>query len=188
MGWRKKVAAFGGPCERGDVKPNQYLLNLLGFTLKATLLLCKMLFMLTMLIIANPADASQVGESQNLSLEFDGLDAKGINQVKLGTLYAILAEEPYNPNFMAGDEAYLYAASDEGPYIQLVPGDLVHRVANLATKQTKATATEWSKAEEFDPQYSNWTVEQVEEFLGQFVSFCKRAVESQKSILMWMSL
>ena len=141
-----------------------------------------------MLVIANPADASQVGESQNPNLEFEGLDAKGIEQVKLGTLYATLAEEPYNPDFMTDDEAYLYAASDEGPYVQLVPDDLVHRVAKLTDEQIKVTAVEWSKTEEFDPQYSNWTTGQVEEFLGQFVSLCKRAVESQKSILMWVSL
>ena len=88
-----------------------------------------------MLIIANPADASQVGESQNPNLEFEGLDAKGIEQVKLSTLYAILAEEPYNPDFMTDDEAYLYTASDEGPYVQKVPDDLVHRVATLTDEQ-----------------------------------------------------
>jgi hypothetical protein len=142
---------------------------------------------LTDFVVAATSEAQRVGESHCPSRDFNGIEAKGIDPVKLSTLYAILTERPVDPAFMDGDSC-LYSRSDEGPWVLLVPADLVQRVAKLSAKEVSATASDWSKTDEFSPKHGRWPPEVIEQWLEELARLCRQAVAEEKALLMWMSL
>src|SRR5262249_37203993 len=113
-------------------------------------------------------------------------EAKGIDPVKLGTLYAVLTETEFDPAFISGQP--LASGGDEGPWVVEVPSDLVQRLAKLDAKQLAAVAARWAKTEEFSPQYDELPHEAVHELLVGLAKLCTSAVTARKSVLMWMSL
>ena len=140
---------------------------------------------LTDCVIVDRKDARQVCDAACPSEDFNGMDAKGIDPVKLGTLYAVLTGSEYDPDFTGKP---LCDGGDEGPWVIEVPNDLVQRLAKLDAKQIGVAAAEWAKTEEFSPQYDNWPAEAVHEVLAEFAKLCAQAVAAKKSVLMWMSL
>ena len=142
---------------------------------------------LTDFVVAAPEDARRIGESTCPSREFNGLDAKGIDTVKLGTLYAILTGTPVSPAFMHG-KFFLYSCSDEGPWVMLVPPDLVHRLAALRSDEIAEAATAWAATEEFLPKYGKWPPGAVGDVLQRLAGLCRQATTEGKSLLMWMCL
>ena len=140
---------------------------------------------LTDFVIADVEDARIVCDSVCPSREFNGMDAKGIDTVKLGTLYALLTNTQFDPSTIGNP---LCDGGDEGPWVIEVRNDLVHRLTNLDASGIEAAATEWAKTEEFSPQYDNWPAEDVLEVLSDLAKLCHQAVAAKKSVLMWMSL
>jgi hypothetical protein len=141
---------------------------------------------LTDFVVADRADAQRVCDSDCPSEEFSGLEAKGIDPVKLGTLYAVLTETEYDPSFVGGDP--ICDGGEEGPWVIEVPNDLVQRLAKLDAKQIGAVAAKWTKTEEFSPKYDNWPPELVHEVLSDLAKLCAQAAAVKKSVLLWMSL
>jgi hypothetical protein len=140
--------------------------------------------MLVDFVVASPAEANRVGDSVNLLNDFAGVDAKGIDQVTMGTLYSILIGTSYSPEFMTDDESLLYTASPDGPWVQSVPQDMVDRLATLCDVDIPAIAEEWIKTEEFDPMYSNWTEKTIVWFLRALVVLARNASAERKALLM----
>jgi hypothetical protein len=140
---------------------------------------------LTDLVVADRKDARKVLRSVCPSRDFDGLDVKGIDTVKLGTLHAVLVGRKYDPSFM-GDS--LLSGGAEGPWVYEVPDDLVRRLAGLTPRRLAAAGKKWAATEEFSPEFDNWSVEDVQRVLGELAALCKRAVDEGKPVLMWMSL
>lgn len=141
---------------------------------------------LTDFVIADREDARRVCDSACPSEEFNGLDAKGIDPVKLGTLYAVLTNTEYDPSFTPGTP--LCDGGEEGPWVIEVPNDLVERLGKLDAKQIGAVAAKWAKTEEFSPRYDNWPPEAVHEVLSDLAKLCVQASAAKKRVLMWMSL
>jgi len=141
---------------------------------------------LTDFVVVDRSEAQRVCDATCPSEEFSGLDAKGIDTVKLGTLYAVLTEIEFDSAFMSGDP--LASGGDEGPWVVEVPADLVQRLAKLDAKQLAAVAAKWAKTEEFSPQYDNWPAEAVHEVLAELVKLCTQAMAARKSVLLWLSL
>lgn len=141
---------------------------------------------LTDLVIADTKDARRVCDSDCPSEEFDGMDAKGIDPVKIATLYAVLTDTEFDPTASMGKP--LYDGGDEGPWVIEVPNDLVQRLAQLDAKGIATAAAKWAKTEEFSPKYDNWPPEAVHEILVEIAKLCAKATVAKKSVLMWMSL
>ena len=98
---------------------------------------------LTDFVVADCARRNRVCDAACPSGEFPGLDANGIDAVKLGKLYAVLRGTEFNSSFMGGDP--LATGGDEGPRVMEVPADLVQRLAKLDTKGVAAAAAKWAK-------------------------------------------
>lgn len=141
---------------------------------------------LTDLVIADRSDAQRVGESVCPYTEFDGIDAKGIDTVKLGALNSILTGLPFDSGFIAND--CLFQGGDEGPWVFEVPPAFVERLASLTAEEIIRAGTLWAAYETFSPQYDNWPAEAVHEMLARLAELTRRAVATQKPVLMWMSL
>ena len=141
---------------------------------------------LTDFVIADRDDAQRVCDSVSPCEEFKGMDAKGIDPVKLGTLYAILADTEDVPDF--ADDEFLCDGGEEGPWVMEVPTELVLRLVKLDATQIGAAATKWAKTEEFSSEYANWPPDLVHDVLSDLAKLCAQAVAAKKSVLMWMAL
>jgi hypothetical protein len=140
---------------------------------------------LTDFVVMARTDAQRVCDSHCPSQDFAGLDAKGIDTVKLGTLHAVLIGGEFDPSFMSGS---LCSGGEDGPWVFEVPSDLVERLARLNAKELRAVAAKWAATEEFSPKYDNWPVEAVRQVLYEMAALCRRAVSEKKAVLMWMCL
>jgi hypothetical protein len=143
---------------------------------------------LTDFVVAERTEAHLVGQADVPSEAFRGIDAKGIDQVKMATLYAILTGTDYDPDFLAADDSFLYTGSEDGPWVQAIPDDMVRRLAELLPHQLSVIAEHWLASEEFDPRYSNWSPEAVTWFLGEIRDLSRVAISEKKTLFMWTCL
>ena len=140
---------------------------------------------LTDLVAADRLEAQRVCDAVCPSQEFGGLAAKGIDTVKLGTLYAVLTGGELDPTFISES---LCDGGEDGPWVFEVPPDLVQRLAGLTSQQLADVGAKWAVTEEFSPKYDNWPTEVVQELLVDIAKLCKKAVDEGKTVLMWMCL
>lgn len=140
---------------------------------------------LTDFVVADRGDARRVCDSRNPSRDFGGLDGKGIDTVKLGTLHALLTGGAFDPAFISDT---LCSGGEEGPWVFEVPHDLVQRLAGLTPPELGEAGRRWAATDEFSPRYDNWPAERVHQQLGELATICRRAVGEGKPVLMWMSL
>ncbi len=141
---------------------------------------------LTDFVIANRSDAQKVCDSACPARDFSGLDAKGFDPVKLGTLYAIVIGADIDPSTVGVPP--LATGGDEGPWVTEVPPHLVEQLARLDAKRIAQVANDWAKTDEFSPQYDHWPLKAVHDVLDDLARLCVRAAAEKKSVLMWMSL
>jgi hypothetical protein len=140
---------------------------------------------LTDFVVADASEAKRLGDHRE---SFDGLDAKGIDQVRMGTLYALLTKTAYDPSFLVTDESFAYTASDDGPWVQIVPDDMVQLLLKMSPSDIKQVGDAWFQTEEFDSQFSRWSREDVAEFLTEIQRLASRAGNEGKKLFMWTCL
>jgi hypothetical protein len=142
--------------------------------------------LLTDFVVADLADAQRVGESVSPGHTFGGIAVIGIDGVRLGALYTVLSGTPYTTEFVAnfmGDQSFVYAASEDGPWVQLVPHDLTRRIAALDGTELPRVAARWAQTEDVagSPQV-------LAEFLEDLAGLARQAVASGKELLLWVCL
>lgn len=137
---------------------------------------------LTEFIVADVAEAARVSDQRD---DLTCIAAKGIDQVRMGTLYAILTGTNHD---LVTEESFVHKASDDGPWVQLVPVEMVRRLAAMSDQELPGIADAWSATEEFRSKYSRWAREDIDGLLRQLRSASAEAVEHDKALLMCTSL
>lgn len=140
---------------------------------------------LTDLVLADESEAEAICKSMGPLQSWPGIDAKGIDHIKLGMLLSILTGEPYRDSFI--DECVLLAEEPEdGPWVYRVPEQLVGLLADLDGDRLTQTATAWSKIEEF--VLDGWSPPEVGSVLAELHRIAREARAQGKSLLMWVCL
>jgi hypothetical protein len=138
------------------------------------------------LVIADRSEATAINEAEGGHLkQWPCLESKGIDNVKLGMLWSILSETEYDSSFM-GDDSILDQPSDEGPWVMLVPEEMVSAIANLDDSRVETIGRVWAKIEEFESD--GWAEDSVLEYFKEFAQFAKNVQEQKKDLLLWMCL
>lgn len=138
------------------------------------------------LIIADRSEAVAINQADGGPLQkWECLESKGIDPVKLGKLWAILSRSEFDPGFM-GDDCLLHQDSDDGPWLMLVPSQLIAALAALDSERIESVAGEWAKTEEF--QLPGWSEDVVIDYFRDLVVFVQKAQAQGKDLLLWMSL
>ena len=140
---------------------------------------------LTDLVAVKESEIESVAESTSPAFDFGGIDAKGIDQVKLCKLKSILEQQPYQRSCV-GEFELLAGDEEEGPWVFRVPTDLVKLVASLHGVALSQVSGQWAAAEEF--KLDGWSPQDVEATLVEIVNLCSSAVAEQKMLVMWMSV
>jgi hypothetical protein len=138
---------------------------------------------LTDIIIADETEAESIGKANVPCESWSGMDAKGIDQIKLGMLLSIVSHQPYITDLI-NEFTLLHEESDDGPWIYIIPQRLVSALAVLNDETLEQVAKEWSEIEEFN----RWKKNDVAVILNEICALAKNALIQKKALLMWMSL
>ena len=142
------------------------------------------------ILIARPDEAGPINAAAGgHDLHGPRLPSKAIDTIKLGTLSQILAGRPADDvdivaSFML--DAVLHEASEDGPWVYLVPDDFTAKLATLDDETENRAARQWAETDEF--KLSRWPQDAVREYLHDLVAHARRARADGKSLLLWMSL
>lgn len=140
---------------------------------------------LTDIVVADATEAANVAADSQHIQTWPGVDAKGVDSVKLAILWAMLANNPSKAN--AGtDFETLHETSDEGPWVFRVPEELVQLLAALDDAGVASTGAAWAKAEEF--VLDGWNAAAVRSILCDLRTLARDTVAKRRDMLMWMSL
>ncbi len=104
------------------------------------------------------------------SRDFGGIDAKGVDTIKLATLHALLTGGEYDPSFMNDS---LCSEGDEGPWVFEVPAALVDRLAALRVDDLASVASRWAMTDEL--RLDEWPPDAVREKLEEIAELCRSA-------------
>jgi hypothetical protein len=138
---------------------------------------------LTDLILADKSAAEEIAQLSHPSSMWRVVDAKGHNEITLGTLLCILRGEDYNE--AALDEFPLLAQkSEEGPWVFAIPDALVISLNQLDSSQIPKVVYEWLKTEEM----LGYEHDDAEKFVVELKALATEAISQQMPILMWVSL
>jgi len=139
------------------------------------------------LIIAHRSEAAEINRARGAHLQrWPVLESKGIDTIKLGSLASILLGVPNDGSFIGGNTSILDQPSRQGPWIILVPPELVQAIAELPASHVDEVAEQWGESEEF--RLDHWSVEVAREYFGDLAAHCQRAKREGKDLLLWMSL
>jgi hypothetical protein len=140
---------------------------------------------LTDIVVARVEDAGAVAAASVPCEAFPGFEARGVDVVKLGTLYALLTGQAYDEGF-SGRMPLLGGDEREGPWVTALPSDLTDLLALLEELRVAQVAAAWAATEEFlldrvDPEV-------VRHLLESLVRYAREAKSGDASLLMWESL
>ena len=135
------------------------------------------------LLLGSVDQAGAMANAVDAAKEFDGIRIKGIDPVKLGTLYGKVLEKPSSSMKMSP----IAMASDEGPWVMRVPDTFVEALAKLPAAERKKIAAWWAKTEEFKAD-RRWEAPAVASTLDAICALCEKAIADTKKAFLWMSL
>lgn len=145
--------------------------------------------MLTDLIAAKPEEASAVLATLGYASIWPTLESKSVDSVKLASLSFILKGLPLEDDpvieYMKSFEN-LATAGEDGPWLELVPDDLVQLLSQLSGNQLGLVARAWAASEE--AKRDRWVEEDVKVFLGQLSAFAASALAQKQSVLLRVCL
>lgn len=140
---------------------------------------------LSELVVAPAGEAERVAQAQVPSQTVGGIDIKGVDSVKFGTLHSILMGQSFE-ELLPLYEPVVTVSDDDGPWVFQIPPDLVTRLAALDDAGMAAVARQWAATEEF--VLDDWTEDEVVSVLSAISSLSKQAIESGQALFLWMSL
>ena len=142
------------------------------------------------IIVADRNEAASINAALGAhSKGWSCLASNGIDTIKLGTLSQILGGRPVDDvdavsTFMVDD--VLDQASEDGPWVFLIPAELQTALAILGEDKADSVAEKWASTEEF--VLDRWQKEDVGEYLRDLVAHARKARDAGKSLLLWVSL
>lgn len=139
---------------------------------------------LTDIVIADDAEA--VLQSSVPSEAFPGIDAKGVDVVKLDLLRTILADREWDAATVRDFALLAQEGEQEGPWVFAIPTDVVEALAALDGRERKRVAESWAEIEEF--QLDGWKRSEVRMLLDALCGLAERAQTEGKQLMMWVCL
>ena len=138
--------------------------------------------MLADAVIAKREEAARIGQSQNPSQEFGGVDVKGLDPIKLSTLEEALTGRKIEPQF-----TILHQESDEGPWVFEISSELTMALqAGLSASKISEIATVWMKSEEL--QLDRWSADDAKYVIESLAALAVRAKAEGKIVMLWQCL
>ena len=136
------------------------------------------------LVVAGEADAEKVARAEVPSQTFGGIDIKGIDSVKFGTLHSLLTGQTFEE--LLPLYGPVFSESEEGPWVFRIPPELVTRLSSLNPTERQSIAEQWARTEEF--VLDDWEAPLVGETLEAICREAAKAASSHRALFLWMCL
>lgn len=143
--------------------------------------------MLTDLIAAQAEEALAILATQGHANVWATLEAKGVDQVKLASLALILQDKPLAPAAVSQyvqSFKLLASGGEDGPWMDLLPEDLLLALAALPQAQVPVAAAAWVATPE--AQQDRWDLPDVEDFLRELSALAASAAAQGQQLLLWV--
>ncbi len=136
-------------------------------------------------MIAEEREAPSVATEAAPSRRWTGIDANGFDQVKLATLWALLAGQEFRDELVY-EFTPLHEVSTDGPWIFRVPAPLVQALAEVDDRRASEIVPAWAATEELE--LDGWDAEAVAPLLEGLRSLARSARAELKPVLMSVRL
>ena len=140
---------------------------------------------LTDFVIANDCDGSAIGEAIRPADRWPTLEAKGVDTIKLSTLYCSISGVEYSSDLERSFEL-VGGNQDEGPWVFKFPEVVLDAIASVPTANFHAVAEAWASTEEL--QMDRWTSHDAAEFITLIQKYAQKARSTNATMFLWMSL
>jgi hypothetical protein len=139
----------------------------------------------TDVVIADEGEAAAVAQEPAPTGRWPAVDAKGVEQVKLARLWALLAGRDYRDELIL-EFAPLHEVSEEGPWVFRVPAALAALLADADDARARASAAAWAATEELE--LDGWEPPEAWSLVDELRKLARSARAAKKPLLMWVSL
>jgi hypothetical protein len=140
---------------------------------------------LTGIVVAEEREAAAVAREAPPRPSWTGADLRGIEVVKLASLWALLARRDFRVETIE-EFAPLHEESENGPWVYRFPAALAALLAELDDRVAEPTTRAWANADEL--ALEGWDAGDVGDVLGALRSVAQTARSAGKPLLLWMSL
>jgi hypothetical protein len=145
--------------------------------------------MLIDLISAPSAEAEAILTTSGHEAVWPTLVAKTVDQIKLASLAFLLSGKDLSDVMVVEySESFVPLATggDDGPWVYLVPPDLVASLVDMQDDRIDHFAQAWALTEEL--QLDRWSVADASAFLRELKRFAIETCESKRELLLWVCL
>lgn len=141
---------------------------------------------LTDIVAVEQIKAQQVAAEVRPASRWPTVEAKGVNEIALSSLWQILKAEKTSSKY---SKKFKYLAGDqgEGPWVFLIPNELRDLIASLKQPQIHAVAAAWAETAEMK-ESAWWSPKEVEAYLQELCVLASNAKLKHKQLLLWTSL
>ncbi|MBK8400473.1 MAG: hypothetical protein IPL29_05275 [Propionivibrio sp.] len=137
--------------------------------------------MMTNIVAAEEDEYSAVGESSNPLDEWSGIEAPGLDSIKIATLHSLLTSDPlqvaldrYEPVYVAENEIIVLRLADE----------MLEKLATIDEDALESIAIEVAATEEFENEH--WETEDIVEQLISLVDLAQLAESQGQVLFVWI--
>ncbi|MBK7355863.1 hypothetical protein [Propionivibrio sp.] len=137
--------------------------------------------MMTNIVAAEEDEYSAVGESSNPLDEWSGIEAPGLDSIKIATLHSLLTSDPlqvaldrYEPVYVAENEIIVLRLADE----------MLEKLATIDEDALESIAIELAATEEFENEH--WETEDIVEQLISLVDLAQLAESQGQVLFVWI--
>lgn len=132
----------------------------------------------TLLYIAEPTDAEEIGCAEDAAERWPSMWLKHIGDTELVQLWALLGDLPVGSERTLMGEL-LYQGGDEGPFVMRVPAEFVTILSRLPKTRVAEIAAAWRGNEEL----AHWPLAGLAAVVDELREFAGRAITADQSVL-----
>lgn len=140
---------------------------------------------LTDFVVATDNDAVAIGEAVRPADQWPTLESKGVETIKLSTLYCAATNAQYTDDIQASF-SLVAGNEEEGPWVFKFPPEILAAIAGIGQSDIPAIAASWAATEEL--QMDGWSKEDAAQFIKELQTYAQKALGSGASLFLWLSL
>ena len=140
------------------------------------------------LLVAAASEADAVAASDDPSQTWDGFFCRGLDRIKLATLWALVEAGSADDRFEHRlDAIRTIPEGDKGPWVDIVPPKMLGSLASIAAMEEdeqESLAERWGQTEERE----GWEASEILDLVRDIGDTAESAHLENKTLLIWTSL
>jgi hypothetical protein len=140
------------------------------------------------LLVAHASEADAVAVSDEPSQTWDGFFCRGLDRIKLATLWALVESgSPDDRLEERLDQVRTIPEGDQGPWVDIVPTKMLSALASIAAMEEDEQASiakDWGRSDELE----GWDASEVLDLVRRIGDTAETAELEDKTLLIWASL